>query len=199
MTSPTPTRAVVMGGSAGAFEPVTKILSALPPTFGAPVIVVVHLPPSKPSLLAPVLDRYCPLNLREVDDKETLEPGNVYIAPPSYHLLVEKTGHLSLSVDEPVHFSRPSIDVLFESAAEAYGASLIGVLLSGANDDGGRGIACIKEAGGTTIVQSLESAQSPAMPEAAFRLTQPDYVLPPDEIGPLLVRLETRRPKTEAP
>src|SRR5690606_36326250 len=109
-----PTRAVVMGGSAGAFEPVAKILSALPASFGAPVIIVVHLPPSKPSLLAPVLGRYCPLTLREVDDKEAIEPGNVYIAPPNYHLLVEKTGHFALSVDEPVHFSRPSIDVLFE-------------------------------------------------------------------------------------
>src|SRR5690606_13243716 len=133
------------------------------------------------------------------DDKEAIEPGNVYIAPPNYHLLVEKTGHFALSVDEPVHFSRPSIDVLFESAAEAYGTSLVGVLLSGANDDGGLGIASIKKAGGTALVQALETAQNRAMLDAALRLTQPDDVLPPDAIGPLLVRLETRRPMTEAP
>jgi two-component system chemotaxis response regulator CheB len=181
--------AVVVGGSAGSFDPLMKVLSALPRDFALPVVIVLHVAPRKPSLLAHVLGPHCCLPVKEVDDKEAVEPGNVYVAPPNYHLLMEKTGRFSLSVDDLVHFSRPSIDVLFESAADAYGASLVGVLLSGANEDGARGISRIKAAGGTTIVQAPASAQAPTMPEAALRLTQPDYVLPGTDIGGLLARL----------
>lgn len=189
--------AVVVGGSAGAFEPLTHILSGLPPHFSRPVVVVLHVAPSKPSLLAQVFGPICALAVREVDDKESIERGNVYFAPPNYHLLIEKSKQFSLSVDDPVHFSRPSIDVLFESAADVYEAGCIGVLLSGANEDGGKGIARIKAVGGTTVVQSLSSAQSLAMPEAALRLTQPDHVLPAEEIGPFLVQLDALRPLSE--
>src|SRR5262249_30989269 len=110
-------------------------------------------------------------------------------------LLIEKGRYFALSVDEPVHFSRPAIDVLFDSAADAYGPALAGVLLSGASEDGARGLARIKEAGGTTIVQSPDSAPAPTMPEAALRLSRADHVLPLGEIGPLLLRLSPRRMK----
>ncbi len=190
-------RAVVIGGSAGAFEPLTRILSALPRDFLLPVAIVLHVSPGRRSLLAQVLGPHCCLPVNEVDDKEAIEPGKVYVAPPNYHLLVEKTGRFSLSVDDRVHWSRPSIDVLFESAADVYKKALVGVLLSGANDDGAQGIARIKAAGGTTVVQSLASAQTGTMPEAALRLAQPDYVLPTAEIGPLLARLGTPLPQPE--
>jgi two-component system, chemotaxis family, protein-glutamate methylesterase/glutaminase len=190
--------AVVIGGSAGAFEPLTHILATLPRDFSLPVVVVIHVAPSRRSLLAEVFGPRCALQVREVDDKEAIEPGNVYVAPPNYHLLIERTGHFALSVDAPVHFSRPSIDVLFESAADAYADSLIGVLLSGANEDGGWGLARIKAAGGTAVVQSLESSQAQTMPAAALRLTQPDYVLPVEDIGPLLVGIDALRSRPEA-
>jgi two-component system, chemotaxis family, protein-glutamate methylesterase/glutaminase len=191
------TGAVVVGGSAGAFEPLTQILEALPHDFSLPVVLVVHVAPNKPSLLAQVFGPHCALTVREVDDKENLEAGTVYVAPPNYHLLIERTGHFALSVDPPVHFSRPSIDVLFESAADVYKESLVGVLLSGANDDGGLGIARIKATGGTAIVQSLSSAQTQTMPAAALRLTNPDHVVSAEDIGPLLVRLAAARNRLE--
>lgn len=184
-------RAVVVGGSAGAFDPLTRILAALPRDFSLAVAVVLHVAPGRPSLLAHVLGAHCCLPVSEVDDKEVIEPGKVYVAPPGYHLLVERTERFSLSVDELVHYSRPSIDVLFESAADVYEGSLVGVLLSGANEDGARGVSRIKAGGGMTIVQSLASAQTRTMPEAALRLTRPDYVLPTLEIGALLARLGT--------
>lgn len=190
--------AIVVGGSAGAFEPLTRMLAALPTSFTLPVVVVLHVAPAKPSLLASVFGAHCALQVTEVDDKAAIEAGHVYVAPPNYHLLVEKTGHFALSVDEPVHFSRPSIDVLFESAADVYRASLVGVLLSGANDDGGRGIARIKANGGTTIVQSLDSAHAQTMPAAALRLCEPDHILPAEDIGPLLLQIESVRSRREA-
>ncbi len=185
--------AVVIGGSAGAFEGITQILAALPAEFSLPIAIVLHVPAGKPSLLARVLDPYCVLPVGEVDDKQAIEPGNVYIAPPDYHLLVERTGHFSLSIDPPVHFSRPAIDVLFESAAEVYGPSLIGVLLSGANEDGALGLATIKRLGGVTIVQTLDSSRARTMPEAALKLSHPDHVLRVDEVGPLLAELALGR------
>lgn len=190
--------AVVIGGSAGAFEPLTKILSALPQGFPLPVAIVLHVAPGRPSLLSQVLAPHCALPVHEVDDKEAIAPATVYVAPPNYHLLVERTGHFSLSVDELVHFSRPAIDVLFESAADVYDGSLVGILLSGANEDGARGIARIKATGGTTIVQLPADTQVRTMPEAAMRLTQPDHIVPANDIGPLLVQLASRRPMPEA-
>lgn len=191
--------AVVIGGSAGAFEPLTKILSVLPRGFPLPIAVVLHVAPGRPSLLSQVLSPHCALPVHEVDDKEAIAAATVYVAPPNYHLLMEKTGHFSLSVDDLVHFSRPAIDVLFESAADVYEASLVGILLSGANEDGARGIARIKAGGGTTIVQAPADTQVRTMSEAAMRLTQPDHVLSANDIGPLLVQLGTRRPSSEAP
>jgi len=179
-------RLIVIGGSAGAVDALAKILPALPARFAIPVAIVVHQPPDKNSVLAEVLSTKCALPVREADDKEPISPGVVYLASPNYHLLVERSGCFSLSVDDPVHFSRPAIDVLFESAAEAMGEALLGVLLSGANEDGAEGLARIRDGGGITVVQSPSSALVAAMPAAALRLGTPNHVLPIGQIGPFL-------------
>ena len=184
--------AVVLGGSAGALDALAAILPALPRELPTPLVLVVHIPPTRPSCLPEVLGARCELRVKEAEDKEPLAAGTLYVAPPNYHLLLEARRCLSLSIDEPVHFSRPSIDVLFESAADAYGPTLVGVLLTGASEDGARGLARIAERGGTTIVQAPETAAVRTMPEAALRLHRAAYVLPAAEIGPCLVRLCSR-------
>lgn len=186
----TSTEIIVIGGSAGAIDALSKILRELPAGFAIPIAVVVHLPPGRPSALAEVLASKGVLSVREADDKEPIQPGNVYVASPGYHLLVEREGWFSLSVDELVHFSRPSIDVLFESAAEARTTGAVGVLLSGANEDGALGLKRIREAGGTTVAQAPATALVPAMPEAAIAMNAATHVLPLDEIGTFLARLE---------
>jgi len=133
------------------------------------------------------------LVVKEAEDKEPLVPCTVYLAPPNYHLLVEAQRHFSLSVDDPVLFSRPAIDVLFDSAADAFGPALVGLLLTGASEDGARGLARIQRAGGLALVQAPSTAAVRTMPEAALRLFSPDHVLPLDEIGPFLARLDPRR------
>ncbi len=181
--------AIVIGGSAGALDALGVILPALPAGLPVPVVIAVHMLASKPSGLPRVLQDVCALEVKEAEDKEPIAPGKVYLASPNYHLLVEKEHHFSLSVDEHVHFSRPAIDVLFETAAAAYGSALAGVLLSGANEDGAHGLATIKAARGTTVVQAPETATARAMPEAALRRGSVDHLLSPAEIGPLLVEL----------
>jgi two-component system, chemotaxis family, protein-glutamate methylesterase/glutaminase len=182
-------QAIVIGGSAGALEALNCVLPALPHGFTLPIAVVLHLLPGRPSGLAPVLQDRSKLLVKEADDKEPIVGGTVYLGSPNYHLLIEKERCFSLSVDEPVLFSRPSIDVLFESAADAYGPGLIGVLLSGANEDGARGLARIHEAGGVALVQAPDSAATRAMPEAAIARTRVDGVLPPAELGRILAHL----------
>jgi two-component system chemotaxis response regulator CheB len=161
-------RAVVIGASAGAVEALSTILPALPADYELPVMIVVHVPPDKSSVLADLFQMKCAIAVREPEDKEPARAGTVYFAPADYHLLVEEDGRLSLSNEEPVHYSRPSIDVLFESAADAYGPHLIGVLLTGANQDGAKGLAAVAHAGGETIVQNPDEAFARAMPEAAL-------------------------------
>jgi two-component system chemotaxis response regulator CheB len=140
----------------------------------------------------------CALPVKEAEDKEPLAPSTVYVAPPNYHLLLETQGYFSLSVDDPVLFSRPAIDVLFESAADAFGRSLLGLLLTGASEDGARGLCRIQQAGGLTLVQAPSTAAVRIMPEAALRLSAPSHVLPLNEIGPFLARLDRRAlPKRE--
>src|SRR6201991_418522 len=138
--------AVVIGASAGALEALSVILPALPATFRLPVFIVVHMPPNRQSVLAELFQRKCRLRVREAEDKERISGGTVYFAPPDYHLLVEMDKHLSLSSDEPVLYSRPSIDVLFESAADAYGPGLIAIVLTGANQAGAKGLRTVYEA-----------------------------------------------------
>ncbi|MBZ5709208.1 chemotaxis protein CheB [Nannocystis pusilla] len=189
---------IVIGGSAGALDAVGALLSALPPAFALPVAVILHLPPTQPSRLVEVLGAKTRLVTREPDDKEPIVPGTIYVGPPNYHLLVERRRAFALSVDPPVLFSRPSIDVLFESAAEAYGPRLAGVVLSGASEDGARGLARVRRGGGLTLVESPATAAVPVMPRAALQLGPADHVAPAAALGPLLARLAAPADSQEA-
>jgi two-component system, chemotaxis family, protein-glutamate methylesterase/glutaminase len=181
--------AVVVGTSAGGVEALSVLLPALPAGFRAAVLVVVHLPRERPSLLADIFSPKCALPVREAEDKEPVQPGTIYFAPPDYHLLVDKGPRLALSVDEPVHFSRPSIDVLFESATDVYGKSLMGIILTGANADGAAGLDRVRRAGGITAVQSPESAHAPLMPASALKQGPADFVLSLQQLAELLPRI----------
>ncbi len=171
--------AVAIGASAGGVEVLGVLLGALPANFSAVVMVVVHLPANAQSHLAQALSRHCRLPTIEPDAGEPLLGGRVYLAPPDYHMLAADDGTVALSVDARVGFSRPSIDVLFESAAYRFRNRLLGVLLSGANDDGAAGLACIRAAGGTAWVQQPDSAQAPTMPRAAIARGAVDVILSP--------------------
>jgi two-component system, chemotaxis family, protein-glutamate methylesterase/glutaminase len=184
--------AVVIGASAGALEVLSNLLPGLPADYRLPILIVVHLPPDSTSLFSELLRARCAMRVREAEDKEPIEPGVVYFAPPDYHLLVEQDKRLSLSDDEPVLFSRPSIDVLFESAADVYGGGLIGVVLTGANSDGANGLRAVVEAGGVAVVQSPESAFAVAMPEAAIATCPDARVLPVNEIAAYLREVGAR-------
>lgn len=181
--------AVVIGGSAGGVEALGRLLPALRGDLPLPVIVVLHLPRERPSLLAEIFRTRCALPTCEAQDKEPALPGKVYFAPPDYHLLVDKGPCLALSVDEPVFYSRPAIDVLFESAADLFGPRLLGIILTGGNEDGALGLAAVARAGGVTMVQDPESAQTPAMPLAALARGPVDFVLPLDQIARVLATL----------
>ena len=184
--------AVVIGASAGALDVLSNLLPGLPADYRLPILIVVHMPPDKTSLFAQLLRARCAIRVREAEDKEPIEPGVAYFAPPDYHLLVEQDKRLSLSDDEPVLFSRPSIDVLFESAADAYGDGLIGVVLTGANSDGANGLKAVVEAGGVAVVQSPGSAYAVAMPEAAIATCPDARVLPVNEIAVYLREVGAR-------
>lgn len=183
--------AVVIGASAGGVAALFTVLGSLPQGFAVPVLCVLHLPDDRHSQLAEVLQRKVQRPVREARDKALIEPGLIYVAGPAYHLSVEQDLSLSLSQEEPVHFSRPAIDFLFTSAADAYRQRLLGVLLTGANEDGARGLAYIKQCGGRTVVQDPHDAQVALMPEAALALHSPDYILTLSGIGQLLGSLET--------
>jgi two-component system, chemotaxis family, protein-glutamate methylesterase/glutaminase len=187
-----PTEAVVIGASAGALEALSVILPALPAGFRLPLIVVVHVPPDKRSMLAELFQAKCRIRVREAEDKEPINPGTVYFAPSDYHLLVETEKSLSLSSDEPVLFSRPSIDVLFESAADAYGSALIAIILTGANHDGAKGMKAVFEAGGVALVQNPDGAFASAMPEAAIEMCPGARVMSLDAIAAYLQEVGIR-------
>lgn len=190
MTQPTvSTRVLVIGGSAGSIDALTTILPSLPRDFALPIALVVHLPATATSYLAEVLQAKTTLNVREIEDKDALTPGTLLIAPPNYHVLLEADGTCALSIDKPVSYSRPSIDVLFESAAEAFGDGTVGLLLSGANSDGAQGLARIGELGGITVVQSPQTSAAPHMPMAALQLARPQHVLPLQELGAFIAEL----------
>lgn len=188
--------AVVIGGSAGAIDVLIGLLPALPATLKASVLVVLHIPRDRPSLLVEIFSKRCALQVLEAHDGAPLEPGTVTFAPPDYHLLIDEGPRMSLSIDKPVHYSRPSIDVLFESAADVFGPRLIGMLLSGANADGARGMAAIAHEGGLTLVQAPDTAVATAMPLAALAAlkaaTNPGHTAPPDQLAGILVDLHAR-------
>lgn len=181
--------AVVIGGSAGGVEVLSTLLKKLPDNFDLRILVVQHLHPLGGEYLAEYLDGLCRLPVKEARDKEPVVSGHVYVAPADYHLLVEKEETLALSIDEKVNWARPSIDVLFESAARVFGKKLIAVLLSGANSDGAEGMRLIKQFGGLTIAQDPETAAYPAMPFSAVERGAAEQVLVKEEIADLLVRL----------
>lgn len=182
--------AIVVGASAGGVEALLKIFRPLRRGFKLPILAVLHLPDERRSLLAEVFASNLAIPVKEADDKEVITPGTLYFAAPGYHLSVEQDLTLSFSQEERVYHSRPSVDILFESAADAYEARLAGILLTGANNDGARGIARIKEYGGLTVVQDPAQALARAMPEAALALHTPDFLLSLADIGQLLVELE---------
>jgi two-component system chemotaxis response regulator CheB len=190
--------AIVIGASAGGVEALNHLLPALPKTFVLPVLIVVNVRQGQPSLLPGLFASRCELAVEEPFDKDEIAPGTVYFAPPGYHMLVEAEGGaapaIALSVDPPVRFSRPSVDVLFESAAHAYGERLLGIVLSGANDDGARGARAIREAGGACWAQNPETASAPAMPLAAIAEDAVNEVLTLDEMALRLSQCIGRQP-----
>lgn len=185
-----PLRLIVIGASAGGLQVLLRLFSALPASYRLPLAVVLHLPDDRTSRLAELFQARLALRVREAEDKDAILPGTLYFAPPGYHLLVEDDFTLSLSRDEPVQFSRPSIDVLFESAADALGEQVCGILLTGANHDGANGLHTLSRSGGVTVVQSPSSAEVPTMPEAALKRFHPDFVLDVPGIHLLLTELE---------
>ena len=182
-------QAVVIGTSAGAVQALSAILPPLPADYPLPVMVVVHVPPDRRNALTELFQSRCAMTVREADDKEPITPGVIYFAPPDYHLLVETPEYLSLSTDEPVLHSRPSIDVLFESAADAYGEGLVGVILTGANHDGAAGLKAIFAAGGLAIVEDPAGAYATAMPLSALEACPSATVMNLDAIASYLSSL----------
>mgnify|MGYP002654050084 CR=1 FL=1 len=183
--------AVVMGASAGGVQALLEILPYLPADYPVPVMTVLHIPADRANALVPLLRSKCEIGVKEAEDKESLAPGTVYFAPADYHLLVETDGSLALSSDEPVNFSRPSIDVLFESAADAYGAGLTGVILTGANEDGAAGLSAVTAAGGVALVEEPAAAYAQAMPQAARNACDAALALPLEGIAEHLKGLGT--------
>lgn len=182
------TAIVVVGTSWGGLNAVRVILSAMPREIGVPIVIVQHRHRDSDGLLAELLQDVTPMPVAEVEDKDRVEPGRVFIAPPNYHLLIDD-GHFALSTEEAVRFSRPSIDVTFTSAADEYGAGTIGIVLTGANDDGARGLRRIADRGGSTIVEDPATAEIATMPAAALRLVPTASVMPVGEIAAHLSRL----------
>ncbi|NLR71377.1 chemotaxis protein CheB [Novosphingobium sp. ERN07] len=174
--------AIVIGTSAGGVQALSRILPGIPVDFPRPVLVVIHVPARRGNALVELFGNKCKLPVKEAEDKEPLEPGTVYFAPPDYHLLVERDGTIALSSDELVNHSRPAIDVLFETAADAFGAALTGIVLTGANHDGASGLKAVGEGGGMAIIEDPASAEVPTMPAAALQAWPPARVMNIDQI-----------------
>jgi two-component system chemotaxis response regulator CheB len=184
-----PYEAAVIGTSAGGIEALKTILPPLPASFPLAIAIVQHRDSRSSGFLAEYLNRMCRITVSEAEDKEPLCAGHAYLAPAGYHLLIESDRSLSLSADARVNYSCPSIDVLFESAADAFEGSLVGIVLTGANADGAAGLKAIKARGGLAIVQNPETAESAAMPRAAIRAAAVDHVIELEALAPLLLRL----------
>ena len=161
-------RAVAIGASAGAVQALMQLLPSLPADFPVPIFIVVHVPPDRSNALVGLFHDKCRLIVKEAEDKEEARGGTIYFAPSDYHLLVEKDGTLSLAMDEPVNHSRPAIDVLLETAADAYGEGLVGMVLTGANHDGAAGLRAVAALGGMALVEDPKTAATPTMPAAAL-------------------------------
>jgi two-component system chemotaxis response regulator CheB len=192
-----PYSVVAVGTSWGGLAALTKLLGALPETYKLPVVVVQHRGKDSDRLLAQLLQDATGLNVCEVEDKDPLTPGTVHVAPANYHLLLDD-GYISLTIEEPVRFSRPSIDVTFGSVADAYGPRAIGVVLTGANEDGSLGLMEIAARGGKALVQDPKTAEMPIMPTAAINAVPSAEVLPLDRIARRLVELSEEPAKVRA-
>lgn len=192
-------RVVVLGVSTGGVQALKRLLGAFPADFPLPILIVQHISPEAGNGLARLLDELCAIRVKEADEEETMEPGCVYLAPPNYHLLLEKDAVLSLSSEPPVNFARPSADVLFESAAAAFGRGVIGIVLTGAGYDGGRGLRRIQEEGGLTVIQDPVEAEAPSMPEHALRLVAADHVISLELLPALLQLLAGRHSEQGEP
>jgi two-component system chemotaxis response regulator CheB len=173
---------VVLGTSAGGIQALKYILPKLSSSFPLPIVIVLHIPEGQPSLLAEIFEPKIKMKVKEADEKESFKPGTIYFAPPGYHLLIENDKTFSLTIEEAVHFSRPSIDVLFDSAAETFGPNVVGILLTGANTDGGLGLKKIKDVGGLGIIQNPATAEYSTMPESGMAHVLPECILTLDEI-----------------
>ena len=184
-------KVLIIGGSAGSLDVLMKILPVLKVLNDFAMVIVLHRKSAEDSTLEELIAVKTSVPVKEVEDKIPLLPGSIYIAPSDYHLLFEKNGLLSLDTSEKINYSRPSIDVSFESAADAYGNSLIGILLSGANSDGTEGLKAIKNTGGKTVVQDPKDADIPFMPRNAVQHTNPDYILNAEEIGTLITMINS--------
>jgi two-component system chemotaxis response regulator CheB len=186
---------VAIGTSWGGLAAMTKLLGALPGDFDIPIVIVQHRSKDSERLLAHLLQDATDLTVCEIEDKASLAPGTVHLAPANYHVMVEQ-GYFSLTVEEPVRFSRPSIDVMFTSAADSYGPQAVGVVLTGANEDGSRGLKDIARRGGRALVQDPKSAEIPVMPLAAIKAVPTAEVLSLEAIAPRLIALsqESLRP-----
>jgi two-component system, chemotaxis family, protein-glutamate methylesterase/glutaminase len=182
---------VVVGASLGGLRAMNDLLESLPEQMRVPMVLAQHrAPDSERDSLETLLQRHTHLTVREAGDKDRIEPGHLYVAPPDYHLLVERDG-FALSTEARVQYARPSVDVLFESAADVFGERTIGIVLTGANEDGAAGLRAITDVGGVAIVQDPETAAARQMPDAAIRATAADVVLPVPEMGPFLYGLCT--------
>jgi len=184
--------AVVMGMSSGGMNVMKTVFPLLPAGFTLPIIIVQHLSPQSDSTWIEIIDKMCALPVTEAEEKEQILPGKIYVAPPNYHLLIEKNKSFSLTIDERINYARPSIDVLFESAADAYREKLIGIICSGSNHDGSMGLKKIKDNGGLAIAQDPLSAESYYMPETAVEKANPQHILALKEIVELLIYLDTK-------
>ena len=188
---------VVIGTSWGGLAALTTLLGGLPADFSIPVVVVQHRSTDSERLLGQLLQDATDLRVCEIEDKDELTPGTVHLAPANYHVLIEK-GYASLTVEEPVRFSRPSIDVMLTSASDTYGADVIGVVLTGANEDGARGLAQIVKRGGRALVQDPKTAEIPIMPVAAIRAVPTAEVLPLEKLVSRLIELSADKAKVTA-
>lgn len=187
---------LLIGTSAGGIEALKHIINKLPNPFPIPIIVVQHLSSKFESYLPLILENISGIPCKEVEDKDRLMENTIYVAPPNYHVLVEKNFTLSLSTEKRVSYARPSIDVTFETAADAYKNELVGILLTGANSDGAKGMEMIHTYGGLTVIQDPETAYAKEMPLSALRLFQPDYCLDIREIRQLILEITEREVDT---
>ena len=184
-----PRQAIAIGSSAGGIDALDFLLPHLRSDTKVSVFIVQHIKANSDSFFVTMMNRKCQFRVKEPCNTEEIAPGTIYFAPPDYHMLIEENFTLTLSADEKVNFSRPSIDVMFETAAEAYGKNLIGIILTGANKDGSVGLRSIKRRGGITIVQNPKNAAFPEMPTAALALHAPDKILSLEDIGAYLMTL----------